>query len=92
MTGGAAGADSIVSLITSTWTTMPKSAFFGRATELDRWPPSATGVAVAPEDVRDFQRGAAHRAGRNSPEAGWGRCSRSSGPGEALTVPVAMCR
>ena len=92
MTAGAVDADSIVSLITSTWTTMPKSAFLGTAAELDRWPPSATGVAIASEDVRDFQRGAAHRAGRDSPEAGWGRCSRSSGPGEALTVPVAMSR
>ena len=50
------------------------------------------GLAVAAEDVRDFERRAAHRAGRESPPTGCGRGSRSSGLGAEQTLEQAICR
>ena len=50
------------------------------------------GLAVAAEDVRDFERRTAHRAGRESPPTGSGRGSRSSGLGAEHTLEQAICR
>ena len=52
----------------------------------------AEGVAVAAQDIGDFERRAGHRRGRAGLSPEGGRGSRSSGLGEELTVLVAMCR